>query len=472
MAKERLMTAAFRTLAGRLTATLCYQLESGIEMALTVRQRKALVGRVDALRYTYPGGTIRFPSHSTRTWKTKLSGMKDLTLRSYRILAIILNITPTQRSIVGEGNVEKCKLPEGHNDWFIDAYTLAHAEGPTTEELPTEDLPTEEESTEPTVDLSNLPPETLAIWDALKIGEAVAAAMQSQAPALIEEVRKNIQVIRHEVLHPNGDVHEIEGLTHERFGDCLDVLRCSKQENRWLWLFGEAGTGKTFLGKQLASALRNRDGSKKRFASISSHTGMSPSEFFGWLLPTGDGGKFEHVEAIFVDYVENGGCFFIDECANLPPDALTRINSLLSNLETWLPKRMGNEHLKMSPDFSLLMADNTVGRGSDDGYVRNVISAETRSRFQYIKIGYDRTLEEGLFGHDKTWLKACWSLRDKLANGANTKEMVSSRFISQGLDLRGTHGKDAYPVERCIYRLTEGWSDNDLTAMGITKYTS
>ena len=209
------------------------------------------------------------------------------------------------------------------------------------------------------------------------------------------------------------------------------------------------------------------NGDPVRYASIASHVGMSPSEFFGWLLPTGDSGKFEYVGALFADYVENGGMFFIDEIANLPPDALTRVNGLLSNLETWLPKRMGNPHLKMSPSFWLASADNTVGRGSAGGYVRNVISGETRTRFQFVRIGYDRNLERTLFGEDELWLETCWKLREKVAE-EDVREEISARFINQGLDLRTTHGADKYPVERCISRLTEGWSDEDRRLVNIT----
>lgn len=483
IAKDRtFMTPEFASLASRLegSAKLCYRVESAFDMVTTVNERKSLIGQANRLHYVYPidGGIeadVRFKSHSIRSWSKGNNGDKDRRLRAYRIL-VFMSLVYGDAEEIARGNVEKTKADTGHNDWFITLFDDAMNKRSSTHDLDEGEGLRDEADEEPEapeilkIDLSNLPPETVAIWDALKIQLAVETAVQQQAPKLIEEVRKNIHVVRHEVAHPNGDITNIEGLAHERFGDCLDVLRCSKQENRWLWLFGEAGTGKTFLGKQLASALQNSDGTEKRFASISSHTGMSPSEFFGWLLPTGEGGRFEHVESIFVDYVENGGFFFIDECANLPPDALTRINSLLSNLETWLPKRLGREHLEMSGDFSIAMADNTVGRGSADGYVRNVISAETRSRFQYVHIGYDRALEEGLFGHDLQWLKACWKLRDKIENGSNVREMVSSRFINQGLDLRATHGKDAYPIERCIYRLTEGWSDNDLSALSITKY--
>jgi len=479
--------ALLRTLA--TSSKLCNHIEQSITATLPTATRKKLVDLVD-MHYFYPQDAdsdeinrVLLSTHATRKWKLDRYGETDRYLRAARIIATGLALYerdgPTYERIealgAGDGAWQKCRgQSEGFCRWFTDRITTLHNTEPVEDTpAPADDVPAPVQDEPapsggiPAMDLADVDPAMLKIWETLGIQSYMDAKLASMAPSLVAEVRKNIAIRRYVVANPNGSDIEIEGHTHKRYEDCLDVLTCSRQENRWLWLFGPAGTGKSFLGKQLAEGLRMPNGEPVRYASIASHVGMSPSEFFGWLLPTGNGGKFEYVGALFADYVENGGMFFIDEIANLPPDALTRVNGLLSNLETWLPKRMGNPHLKMSPSFWLAAADNTVGRGSTGGYVRNVISGETRTRFQFVRIGYDRDLERTLFGEDELWLETCWRLRDKVQEN-DIREEISARFINQGLDLRVTHGADKYPVERCIARLTEGWSNEDRRQVNVT----
>ncbi len=79
-------------------------------------------------------------------------------------------------------------------------------------------------------------------------------------------------------------------------------------------LIGPAGTGKTYIARQLAECLPSKLDPTKiglPFYHISCTAGMSEGNLTGKFLPVGENGKFEYVPAGFVYAYENGGVFQI-----------------------------------------------------------------------------------------------------------------------------------------------------------------
>ena len=158
-------------------------------------------------------------------------------------------------------------------------------------------------------------------------------------------------------------------------------------------LVGPTGCGKTALAGQTAEAL------KLPFASISCSAGMSESHLRGWLLPTGDAGKFEYVPSDFIRVYENGGVFLLDEIDASDENVLVVLHQALSNDGFFLPQRTANPWVKRHPDFVCIAAANTYGHGADRMYVgRNALDAATLDRFiaGTTPMDYDPKLEEAL----------------------------------------------------------------------------
>ena len=293
------------------------------------------------------------------------------------------------------------------------------------------------------------------VWASLGIPQAVQAALSGQIDAIVAKVRDEVKVVRYEVKDKH-EVRVVPGLKHLVFDETLDILTAGQNP----WLYGPSGTGKTSMAAQLAEALGTR------YAGISASPGMSGAEFDGWLLPIGDGGKFEHVESVFLDFIENGGLFLIDEIANLPPDVASKLNMLIANKRAWISKRFEKPEVNVHSKFFLLAADNTSGRGGDRRFVRQQQDSALRNRFTFVRVGYDTNMERELFGTDKPWLDKVWDLRSK-AEKAKLTEEVGLRQIAQGFALRGTHGKDRWNLDRCVKTITAGWSDDDRAKVGV-----
>ena len=127
--------------------------------------------------------------------------------------------------------------------------------------------------------------------------------MDSQFSAACERESKKYNTVEHVVKFSKTKSKKIEGVVPECFSELCDLAMSRKN----ILMVGPAGSGKTFLGKQISEAL------DLDYASQSCSAGISESVFTGRLLPLGKNGTFEYVESDFVRIYENGGVFLLDE---------------------------------------------------------------------------------------------------------------------------------------------------------------
>ena len=305
-----------------------------------------------------------------------------------------------------------------------------------------------------------------AIWGALGIAEAVNAAMATAKDALVEQVRSEVQVSRIDVTM-DGETVKIDGLVHYAFDTALEIVKVRNVSGTHLWLGGPTGSGKSHMVRQIAEAYRVKPES---VCTISSTRGMSPSVFFGWLLPLGEDGRFDHFATDFIRMVESPepSIIFIDEICNCPADVLTGLNALLEDGVMQLPQRLRDTLLRMHESTIIVAGDNTFGRGGDKNYVRQKMDASLLSRFSEVHVGYDADLERGRFGDDMPWLEACWKLRTDAETGG-IREPVCPRKMALGWALRKADG-DKWTVEKCLDRVTAGWSQRDRDQVGVVAH--
>ena len=165
-------------------------------------------------------------------------------------------------------------------------------------------------------------------------------------------------------------------LVHMIFPRVLEALSAGIH----VYLYGPAGTGKTTIGDQCATAL----GVPFSFESF------SPDKDSTCLLGFVDaGGTYHGTE--FQRLYQNGGVFLFDEIDNCDSSILAVLNSALANGKMVFP---GIGMIERNARFRAVAAGNTWGQGPDSTYIgRTALDAATLNRFVSIHVAIDRAIE-------------------------------------------------------------------------------
>ena len=227
----------------------------------------------------------------------------------------------------------------------------------------------------------------------------------------LEEYRNKIQIPIVNIIKLKDTVlgQNPSGFYHEKFEKILTQVQLDEP----IMLIGPAGSGKNVAVKQVAEAL-----GKPMY-----YTNNATNEFklTGFIDA---GGNYRETE--FYKAFKNGGIFFLDEIDNSDPSSLININSALSNGYMAFPHETIDRH----PDFRMIAAANTWGKGADLQYVgRNALDAATLDRFDNIFFDYDRNLEAGLYPNEEV-LQFMWAFRDAVLK-TKILHVVSTRGIGK-----------------------------------------
>jgi hypothetical protein len=190
------------------------------------------------------------------------------------------------------------------------------------------------------------------------------------------------------------------------------------------FLVGPAGSGKTTLAEQIATAL------KLPFYMAARVT--SEYKLIGFTDAQG-----RAVRTQFRDAFEKGGVFLFDEVDASDPDALTAFNAALANGIGDFPDGMVRRH----KDFHAIAAGNTFGRGADRQYVgRNQLDAATLDRFTTFEVDYDEQLELTLAGNNE-WTRWVQKVRaavhaEKVRHVVSPRASISgAKLLAAGMDM-------------------------------------
>lgn len=219
---------------------------------------------------------------------------------------------------------------------------------------------------------------------------------------------------------------------HFKFEDVLKTISAGVN----LALVGPAGSGKTSIVKNVATALNMEFFSK----SVSAQTGTH--EFFGYYDANG-----KYIPTLFRKCYEKGGVFLLDEFDAGNPNVLAALNQATANGECAFPDKM----VAKNKNFIIVMAGNTFGTGANAEYVgRNKIDAATLDRFMFMEIPYDEQLEM-IISEDKKWCEKVQKFR-KNADEKKVKCVISPRatFHGEALIAQGMNEIDV--VRGVIYK--------------------
>ena len=244
----------------------------------------------------------------------------------------------------------------------------------------------------------------------------------------------------------NGKIARINK-PHPLFKKVLTLVVNDRVTGRYPWLFGDAGSGKSTIAKQVADALG------LPFYSVSSL--QQKYELEGYTDATG-----KLVETVFYKAAKEGGIFLFDEASTTSAEVQVAFNSMLANLWYNFPKEgMINAH----PDFHIIAADNTTGRGGNSTYsARFQMDASTLDRYTAIRVDYTEELDMAMAENDTELVTFIRDLRNAI-NEARLSYTASPRALRA---IKAHQKMDVFTeLEAFELGLCSSWSKQDIRTL-------
>lgn len=301
----------------------------------------------------------------------------------------------------------------------------------------------------------------LAATPAALDADAVRAIVQGElhGPDMQDIIEGAVRIAASKLPQPDpvrivvkgGAEVQIDEHTHPIFEKVVKLAGAGQS----VLLKGPAGCGKSHLAAQVARSLG------LDFGALHCSAGASESQLLGWLLPTGEGGRFEYVAAQFARMFAAGrALFLVDEIDASDPNFLMVLNGALANGHLHVPQNWKEPSVARGEGFAVIAAANTYGTGADALYVgRNQLDAATLDRFYVVEMDYDRKLEAKLAPAEVTaW---AWNLRDRTA-AAKLRRVVSTRTIQRVAAAMSC----GFTFEQARADALTGWTRDELAKVG------
>jgi hypothetical protein len=226
----------------------------------------------------------------------------------------------------------------------------------------------------------------------------------------------------------------VDGHKHEHF-DLLFTL-VTMRENVYLW--GEAGSGKSSAAKQIALAMG------LPFYYLGLQAQMTESRLMGYMDARGN-----YIESDFYKAYSRGGIFLLDELELGSGNLLGSLNGALENGHASFPCGLTARHA----DFICIATGNTPALGATVQYSdRRALDGAVRDRFHFVQWDTDETLERQLaaqfFAESDSWVSWVRTVRDCVKRD-HPKVTCTQRASIKGAKLLAA-GMDALKVAQML----------------------
>jgi AAA domain (dynein-related subfamily) len=199
---------------------------------------------------------------------------------------------------------------------------------------------------------------------------------------------------------------KMTGKTHKDFEMILKLVSTKIP----LMLFGNAGSGKSHIAKQVTEAL------DIDFYSMSLNDQTSKTDILGY-----NDLQNCYQETVFYKSFKNGGLILLDELDSCNSNILTILNSALSNEFCFF----GSENVKKNDNFYCIATANTDGQTPNRKYqARNILDFSTLDRFYKVNFEIDNDLENSLLASEYLI-----GFKNKFRQDLNDNYEISTRLL-------------------------------------------
>lgn len=214
--------------------------------------------------------------------------------------------------------------------------------------------------------------------------EKAATDMTDEIYPIVEKMvveKFGILPVVHEFRLPEKPPYEFKEVLHADFDKIVSMVADSEP----IYLYGPAGTGKSYMAQQIAKVLN--------LEYYYTNSVTDEVQIKGFVDANGNYHKTQ-----FYDAFVNGGIFLLDELDGSIPETLVMLNNALANGYFAFPNGKAEAH----KDFRCIAAGNTFGTGADNTYTgRYQLDGASMDRFALIEVNYDERIEENISGGDK-----------------------------------------------------------------------